>query len=176
MNITEIATAILPSVMEIIGTIAMLMAAKIGIPWLREQRIFSLVRKLVKGAEKAAEAGKIPKTDKHALVIKLLKMKNIEVTPFLDAFIDAAIKEMDEVAENIADEIANGKIQLIINTPSGKESAHDDSYIRKSAIKHHISYITTMAAAKAVTEGIKAYKFGQHTGVKSLQEYHADIH
>ena len=101
MNITEIATAILPSVMEIIGTIAMLMAAKIGIPWLREQRIF----KLVKGAEKAAEAGKIPKTDKHALVIKLLKMKNIEVTPFLDAFIDAAIKEMDEVAENIADEI-----------------------------------------------------------------------
>ena len=101
MNITEIATAILPSVMEIIGTIAMLMAAKIGIPWLREQRIFSLVRKLVKGAE----AGKIPKADKHALVIKLLKMKNIEVTPFLDAFIDAAIKEMDEVAENIADEI-----------------------------------------------------------------------
>ena len=63
------------------------------------------IRKLVKGAEKAAEAGKIPKTDKHALVIKLLKMKNIEVTPFLDAFIDAAIKEMDEVAENIADEI-----------------------------------------------------------------------
>ena len=59
MNITEIATAILPNVMEIIGTIAMFMAAKIGIPWLREQRIFSLVRKLVKGAEKAAEAGKI---------------------------------------------------------------------------------------------------------------------
>lgn len=105
MSITEIATAILPNVMEIIGTIAMFMAAKIGIPWLREQRIFSLVRKLVKGAEKAAEAGKIPKTDKHALVVKLLKMKGIEVTPFLDAFIDAAIKEMDEVAENIADEI-----------------------------------------------------------------------
>ena len=74
MNITEIATAILPNVMEIIGTIAMFMAAKIGIPWLREQRIFSLVRKLVKGAEKAAEAGKIPKTDKHALVVKLLKI------------------------------------------------------------------------------------------------------
>ena len=105
MNITEIATSILPNVMEIIGTIAMFMAAKIGIPWLREQRIFSLVRKLVKGAEKAAEAGKIPKTDKHALVVRFLKMKGIEVTPFLDAFIDAAIKEMDEVAENIADEI-----------------------------------------------------------------------
>lgn len=57
MNITEIATAILPSVMEIIGTIAMLMAAKIGIPWLREQRIFSLVRKLVKGAESRPPRG-----------------------------------------------------------------------------------------------------------------------
>ena len=105
MEISEIATAILPSVMEIIGTIIMLVAAKVGIPWLREQRIFSLIKKLVKAAEKAAEAGKIPKADKHALVVKLLKMKNIEVTPFLDAFIDAAIKEMDEVAESIADEI-----------------------------------------------------------------------
>lgn len=105
MNIIEIATAILPNVMEIIGTIAMFMAAKIGIPWLREQRIFSLIKKLVKAAEKAAEADKIPKTDKHALVVKLLAAKGIEVTPFLDAFIDAAIKEMDEVAENIADEI-----------------------------------------------------------------------
>lgn len=105
MNITEIATAILPSVMEIIGTIALFMAANIGIPWLREQRIFSLIRKLVKGAEKAAEAGKIDKNAKHDLVIKLLQMKNIEVTPFLEAFIDAAIKEMDEVAEGIADEI-----------------------------------------------------------------------
>lgn len=113
MNITEIATAILPSVMEIIGTIAMIMAAKIGIPWLREQRIFSLVRKLVKGAEKAAEAGKIPKTDKHALVIKLLKMKNIEVTPFLDAFIDAAIKEMASLIDLCVDICKRNGIQRL---------------------------------------------------------------
>ena len=53
MEISEIATAILPSVMEIIGTIIMLVAAKVGIPWLREQRIFSLIKKLVKAAEKA---------------------------------------------------------------------------------------------------------------------------
>ena len=101
----EIATAILPSVMEIIGTIVMLLAAKVGIPWLREQRIFSLIKKLVKGAEKAAESGKMDKADKHALVVKLLAAKGIEVTPFWDAFIDAAIKEMDQVGEAMADEI-----------------------------------------------------------------------
>ena len=76
---------------------------------------------------------------------------------------------------NIADEIANGEIQLIINTPAGKTSAYDDSYIRKAAIKHRVPYITTMAAAKASTEGIKAIKHNTHLGVKSLQAYHADI-
>lgn len=86
------------------------------------------------------------------------------------------VYKLYEGRPNIADQIANGQIQLIINTPSGKESAQDDSYIRKAAIKHHISYITTMAAAKASTEGIKAYKDGNHTGVKSLQDYHKDIH
>ena len=76
---------------------------------------------------------------------------------------------------NIADEIANGQIQLIINTPAGKTSAHDDSYIRKAAIKHRIPYITTMAAAKASAEGIRAIKENTHFGVKSLQAHHADI-
>ena len=76
---------------------------------------------------------------------------------------------------NIADEIANGEIQLIINTPAGKTSVHDDSYIRKAAIKHRVPYITTMAAAKASAEGIKAIKQNTHFGVKSLQAHHADI-
>ncbi|MCH5195827.1 MAG: carbamoyl-phosphate synthase large subunit [Oscillospiraceae bacterium] len=76
---------------------------------------------------------------------------------------------------NIADEISNGQIQLIINTPAGKSSAHDDSYIRKSAIKHRIPYITTMAAAKASAAGIRAIKENTHLGVKSLQAHHADI-
>ena len=47
--------------------------------------------------------------------------------------------------------------------------------IRKAAIKHRVPYITTMAAAKASTEGIKAIKHNTHLGVKSLQAYHADI-
>lgn len=76
---------------------------------------------------------------------------------------------------NIADEIANGEIQLIINTPAGKTSSHDDSYIRKAAIKHRVPYMTTMAAAKASAEGIRAIKENKHFGVKSLQAHHADI-
>ncbi|MCI7768330.1 MAG: carbamoyl-phosphate synthase large subunit [Oscillospiraceae bacterium] len=76
---------------------------------------------------------------------------------------------------NIADEIANGEIQLIINTPAGKTSAYDDSYIRKEAIKHRVPYITTMAAAKASADGIRAKKNNTHIGVKSLQSYHAEI-
>ena len=76
---------------------------------------------------------------------------------------------------NIADWIANGDIQLIINTPAGKTSIHDDSYIRKAAIKNRVPYITTMAAAKASAEGIKAIKENRHFGVKSLQAHHADI-
>ncbi|SDT86063.1 carbamoyl-phosphate synthase large subunit [Desulfobacula phenolica] len=75
---------------------------------------------------------------------------------------------------NLIDAIKNGNIQLVINTPSGRQSQHDSSYIRKSAIKYNILNITTTAAAVAAAKGIAARKNG--TGkVKSLQEYHADI-
>lgn len=85
------------------------------------------------------------------------------------------IYKIYEGRPNIADEIANGEIQLIINTPAGKTSSHDDSYIRKAAIKHRVPYMTTMAAAKATAEGIKAIKHDKHFNVKSLQAHHADI-
>jgi len=68
----------------------------------------------------------------------------------------------------------NGEIQLVVNTPSGKLSQYDDSYIRKTAIKYKIPYITTLAAAMAATRGITEYRLGK-SKVKSLQAYHADI-
>ena len=85
------------------------------------------------------------------------------------------INKMYEGRPNITDAIANGEIQLIINTPAGKTSANDDSFIRKSAIRHKVPYITTMAAAKASIEGIKSLKTNKHFGVKSIQAHHADI-
>ena len=84
------------------------------------------------------------------------------------------ILKMHEGRPNIVDGIMKGEIQLIINTPSGKLSQYDDSYIRKTAIKYKVPYITTLAAAAAAAKGIAAYRHDK-PGVKSLQSYHADI-
>jgi carbamoyl-phosphate synthase large subunit len=85
------------------------------------------------------------------------------------------ILKMHEGRPNIVDGIKNKEIQLVINTPSGKLSIYDDSYIRKAAIKYKIPYITTIAAAIAAAKGIAAYRKGKGS-VRSLQDYHADIH
>ncbi len=75
---------------------------------------------------------------------------------------------------NITDAIKNKEIQLVINTPAGKLSRYDDSYIRKAAIKYKVPYITTLTAAIAAAKGIAAYREGK-SDVRSLQSYHADI-
>jgi len=85
------------------------------------------------------------------------------------------ILKMHEGRPNIVDGIKNKEIQLVINTPSGKLSIYDDSYIRKAAIKFKVPYITTLAAAIAAAKGITAYRKGKGS-VCSLQNYHADIH
>ena len=82
------------------------------------------------------------------------------------------ILKMHEGRPNIADGIMNGEINLVINTPVGKLSQYDDSYIRKTAIKYKVPYITTLAAAAAAAKGIAAYRQGG-SGVRSLQGYHS---
>ncbi len=84
------------------------------------------------------------------------------------------ILKMHEGRPNIADAITNHDLKLVINTPAGKTSITDDSYIRKTAIRHKVPYITTLAAAAAAARGIEERRKG--TGeLKSLQEYHAGI-
>ena len=85
------------------------------------------------------------------------------------------ILKLHEGRPNIVDGIKNNEIQLVVNTPSGKLSKHDDSYIRKTAIKYKVPYITTLAAALAAVRGIAAYRRG-HGTVRSLQSYHEEIH
>jgi carbamoyl-phosphate synthase large subunit len=85
-----------------------------------------------------------------------------------------AVKKMHEGRPNLADGITNGEIHLVINTPAGKKSANDDSYIRKAAIRHRVPYITTIAGAIAAATGIEACRAGR-SGVRSLQEYHSAI-
>jgi carbamoyl-phosphate synthase large subunit len=82
--------------------------------------------------------------------------------------------KMREKRPNIADEIVDGEIQLVINTPRGKASKADDSYIRKAAIGSKVPYITTVAAAAAAAKGIAACREGKPE-VRSLQSYHATI-
>jgi len=85
-----------------------------------------------------------------------------------------SIKKLGYGRPDIVDEIKNGNINLVINTPSGKESQDDDSYIRKAAINYKVLHITTIASAQAAAKGIRARRQGASMP-KSLQEYHADI-
>ena len=76
---------------------------------------------------------------------------------------------------DVLDIIKNRQVCLILNTPSGRRDARaDDSSIRRAAIKYRVPYLTTVAAALAASEGIKAAREGKGE-VRSLQSYHAAI-
>ncbi len=86
------------------------------------------------------------------------------------------VNKMYEGRPHIGDEVMNGNIQLIVNTPKAtEESKNDDSYIRKTAVKAKVPYFTTMAAAKATAEGIYTILKEGDSDVMSLQEIHAAI-
>ena len=85
------------------------------------------------------------------------------------------VKKLYEGRPNVADMITNGEIQLIVNSPVGKDSVNDDSYLRKAAIKAKVPYITTIAAARATVEGIHYVKSHKGSELKSLQELHSEI-
>ncbi len=90
-----------------------------------------------------------------------------------EAGIDATlVKKLQEGRPNILDMITNGDIDLIVNSPVGKDSVHDDSYLRKAAIKAKIPYVTTIAGARATAKGILYVQEHGNGEVKSLQEIH----
>ncbi|MCR5674896.1 MAG: carbamoyl-phosphate synthase large subunit [Lachnospiraceae bacterium] len=82
------------------------------------------------------------------------------------------VKKSYEGRPNVQDMITNGEIALIVNSPIGQDAEHDDSYLRKSAIKARIPYMTTIAAARAAAEGIRQLKTKPASALKSLQEWH----
>ncbi len=85
------------------------------------------------------------------------------------------IKKLYEGRPNILDAITNGQIDLIFNSPVGKDSVNDDSYLRKAAIKAKVSYMTTAAAARATAKGINYVNKNGDGAIASLQEHHAMI-
>ena len=77
----------------------------------------------------------------------------------------ATILKVHEGRPNIVDAVKNGEIQLIINTPSGKLSAYDDSYIRKAAIRARVPYVTTTTAALAAATSVSAVRIAARTSL-----------
>jgi len=83
------------------------------------------------------------------------------------------INKLYEGRPNIVDAIKNHQLDVIVNTPNNsKRSNDDDSYIRKSAIKYNIPYLTTLTAALAAVKGIAEKVANPQENVYSLQEYH----
>ncbi len=82
--------------------------------------------------------------------------------------------KVNEGRPHVGDEILNGKIQLVINTPLGRESFFDDRTVRRIAMMHGVPSITTLTGAAAAVNAIKA-GLTEKLSVRALQEYHAEI-
>jgi carbamoyl-phosphate synthase large subunit len=81
------------------------------------------------------------------------------------------VYKVNEGRPHIVDYIKSGKVDLIINTPLGRESFFDEKSIRRAAINHRVPCITTIPGAAAAVNGIRAIR-RESLGVRSLQEYH----
>jgi len=81
------------------------------------------------------------------------------------------LPKITEGRPNILDLMKDGKIQLVINTPSGRIPRQDEVKIRSQVILYNIPYTTTIFGAQATVNGIEMY-LKKDFGVKSLQEYH----
>jgi carbamoyl-phosphate synthase large subunit len=89
--------------------------------------------------------------------------------------IDAEIVfKVNEGRPHVGDEIVNHRIQLVINTPLGRESFFDDKFVRRTAMMQQVPCITTLTGAAAAVYAIRSLATEGLT-VRSLQEYHADI-
>src|SRR5262249_24606435 len=82
--------------------------------------------------------------------------------------------KVNEGRANVADEVVNRKIDLIINTPLGRESFFDDRTVRRAAMMHEVPCITTLTGAAAAVSAIRALR-EQGLGVRALQDYYAGI-
>jgi carbamoyl-phosphate synthase large subunit len=85
----------------------------------------------------------------------------------------ASILKVHEGRPNIEDAIRSGQIQLLINTPIGRQAAHDDRDLRRAALEYDVPTVTTLAGARAAVEGIAALQEHRTLEVTALQDIHA---
>ena len=83
------------------------------------------------------------------------------------------VYKVNEGRPNIVDLIKTGKVNLVINTPLGRESFYDEKSIRRAAIRYNIPCITTLSAAQAAVRGIHALIELQRE-VSCLQDLHSN--
>lgn len=110
--------AILPNILEIVGTVISLVCAYYVIPyikedlipWLKERHIYSIIKTFVQAVEKMAESGIIEKADKKQKVIELLARKGIVINATIEAFIESAVKELDIISSVVLEEIVEAEI------------------------------------------------------------------
>ncbi len=96
---------------------------------------------------------------------EFLASKGLAVRPVL---------KVHEGRPHIVDELINGTIHLVVNTPLGRESHEDDAEIRRTAIKHDVPCITTLSGAMAAAEAVEALR-QDGLAVQPLQELHAAV-
>ena len=123
-------------------------------------------------------------TDKEALLPVASKLAEVgfelTATAGTAAFLTAQglkvrrINKVHEGRPHVVDHLINREIDLVVNTPLGRESHEDDASIRQTALKYDIPCITTLSGAMAAVEGIAAWK-AQDLDVASLQDLHAGL-
>ena len=92
-----------------------------------------------------------------------LSAAGLSVTPVL---------KVHEGRPNIEDQIRSGGVQLVINTPIGRQAAHDDRYLRRAALDYSVPTVTTLAGARSAVEGIEALQ-SKSIEIHALQDVHA---
>jgi carbamoyl-phosphate synthase large subunit len=93
----------------------------------------------------------------------ILRSEGLEVEPVL---------KVHEGRPNIEDAIRSDRVQLVINTPIGRQAAHDDRYLRRAALDYAVPTVTTVAAARAAVEAIASLQRQGQMEVAALQDIH----
>jgi carbamoyl-phosphate synthase large subunit len=89
--------------------------------------------------------------------------------------IDASVVyKVNEGRPSLADEIVNRRIEMVINTPLGRESFFDDKAVRRAAMMNGVPCITTITGAAAAVQAIRAIR-SEGLDVRALQDYHAAV-
>ena len=84
-----------------------------------------------------------------------------------------SVLKVHEGRPNIEDQIRSKQVQLVINTPIGRQAAHDDKYLRRAALDYAVPTVTTLAGARAAVEAISALQQQPRLSIHALQDVHA---